>query len=71
MEFEDAAKLLMASFNSTIKANLPVGLPLDLQKYNKDSLEIRHETVRGQGFLLSGKLVRMGRRHQANLYAVA
>lgn len=30
MSFEDAAKLLMVSFDSTLKANLSVGMPLDL-----------------------------------------
>jgi putative proteasome-type protease len=30
MSFEDAVKLLMVSFDSTAKANLSVGLPLDL-----------------------------------------
>jgi len=35
-----AVKLLLVSFDSTIKANLSVGLPLDLQIYNKDSLQI-------------------------------
>ncbi len=38
MSFEDAAKLLMVSFDSTIKANLSVGLPLDLHLYDADSL---------------------------------
>jgi putative proteasome-type protease len=37
MSFEDAVKLLLVSFDSTIKANLSVGLPLDLHVY-----EIRH-----------------------------
>ena len=37
MSFEDAAKLLMVSFDSTLKANLSVGLPLDLQVYEADS----------------------------------
>ena len=37
MAFEDALKLLMVSFDSTIKANLSVGLPLDLQVYKRDS----------------------------------
>ena len=37
MIFEDAIKLLMVSFDSTIKANLSVGLPLDLSIYIKDS----------------------------------
>ncbi|MGR3464049.1 peptidase [Limimaricola sp.] len=38
MSFEAAVKLLMVSFDSTIKANLSVGLPLDLQVYETDSL---------------------------------
>jgi putative proteasome-type protease len=33
-------KLLLVSFDSTIKANLSVGLPLDLQIYENDSLEL-------------------------------
>ncbi len=40
MSFEDTIKLLMVSFDSTIKANLSVGLPLDLQIYAKDSFEV-------------------------------
>ncbi len=39
MSFEDTVKLLMVSFDSTIKANLSVGLPLDLQIYEKDNFE--------------------------------
>jgi putative proteasome-type protease len=38
MSFEAAVKLLLVSFDSTIKANLSVGLPLDLEVYEKDSL---------------------------------
>lgn len=38
MSFDDAVKLLMVSFDSTIKANLSVGPPLDLQLYETDSL---------------------------------
>ncbi len=38
MSFEDAVKLLLVSFDSTLKANLSVGLPFDLQVYEKDSL---------------------------------
>ena len=41
MSFEDAVKLLMVSFDSTVKANLSVGLPLDLTVYETDSLELR------------------------------
>lgn len=39
MSFEDAVKLLLVSFDSTVKANLSVGLPLDLSIYATDSLE--------------------------------
>jgi len=38
MSFEAAVKLLLVSFDSTIKANLSVGLPLDLLIYDRDSL---------------------------------
>ena len=40
LSFEDAVKLLLVSFDSTIKANLSVGMPLDLQIYEKGSFEI-------------------------------
>ena len=37
MSFEAAVKLLLVSFDSTIKANLSVGPPLDMQLYETDS----------------------------------
>lgn len=37
MTFEDAIKLLMVSFDSTMKANLSVGPPLDMYIYRTDS----------------------------------
>lgn len=40
MSFEDAAKLLMVSFDSTIKANLSVGMPLDFQTYQTDEFKV-------------------------------
>ncbi|GAB1581793.1 peptidase [Phyllobacterium phragmitis] len=40
MTFEDAVKLLFVSFDSTLKSNLSVGLPLDLQLYEADSLKL-------------------------------
>jgi len=43
MSFEDAVKLLMVSFDSTLKANLSVGLPFDLQIYRTDTLEVGPE----------------------------
>ncbi len=43
MSFEDAVKLLMVSFDSTLKANLSVGLPFDLQIYETDSFKVGRE----------------------------
>jgi len=43
MSFEDAVKLLMVSFDSTLKANLSVGLPLDLLVIGKDKFKPLHE----------------------------
>ncbi|NTZ42840.1 proteasome-type protease [Altererythrobacter sp. SALINAS58] len=43
MSFEDAVKLLMVSFDSTLKANLSVGLPLDLMVIGRDRFEPAHE----------------------------
>jgi putative proteasome-type protease len=43
MSFEDAVKLLMVSFDSTIKANLSVGLPLDLLVIGRDEFAATHE----------------------------
>ena len=42
MSFEAAVKLLAVSFDSTIKANLSVGLPLDLQLYEEGTLTLGH-----------------------------
>lgn len=44
MSFEDATKLLMVSFDSTLKANLSVGLPLDLLVIGKDHFGPTHES---------------------------
>ena len=40
MPFAEAVKLLMVSFDSTIRANLSVGTPLDLQIVDKDALRL-------------------------------
>jgi putative proteasome-type protease len=40
MSFAETAKLLMVSFDSTLKSNLSVGLPLDLMFYEKDSYKV-------------------------------
>lgn len=44
MSFAEAAKLLMVSFNSTLKANLSVGLPFDLQVVPTGACRIGFET---------------------------
>lgn len=43
MSFESAVKLLMVSFDSTLKANLSVGLPLDLLVVERDRFDPLHE----------------------------
>ncbi|MEH6827848.1 peptidase [Parasphingorhabdus sp.] len=43
MTFENAVKLLLVSFDSTIRANLAVDLPLDLQVYEADSFAITQQ----------------------------
>ena len=43
MSMEDAVKLMMVSFDSTLKANLSVGLPLDLLVIDRDSFAATHE----------------------------
>jgi putative proteasome-type protease len=43
MSFEDAIKLLMVSFDSTLKANLSVGMPLDLMVIARDTFAPLHE----------------------------
>lgn len=43
LTFEDAVKLLCLSFDSTIKANLSVGMPLDVQVIETDRLDLLHQ----------------------------
>jgi len=40
MSLGQAAKLLLLSFDSTIRSNLSVGLPIDILVYNRDSLKL-------------------------------
>ena len=37
----DATKCILVSFDSTMRSNLSVGMPIDLVCYERDSLEIR------------------------------
>jgi putative proteasome-type protease len=43
LSFEDAVKLLMVSFDSTLKANLSVGLPLDMLVIERDTFAPTHQ----------------------------
>ena len=43
LSFEETAKLLLVSFDSTVKSNLSVGLPLDLLCYPADSFKVGHQ----------------------------
>ena len=43
MSFEEAVKLLLVSFDSTIKSNLSVGLPIDVQFQARDARAVTHE----------------------------
>ncbi|MDA7425623.1 proteasome-type protease [Thalassococcus lentus] len=40
MSFKEAMKLLLVSFDSTVKANLSVGAPFDFHLYEKDTMKI-------------------------------
>ena len=37
---EDATKCVLVSFDSTMRSNLSVGMPIDLLCYDRDSLEV-------------------------------
>jgi len=41
MRLGEAAKLILLSFDSTLRSNLSVGMPIDLLIYERDSLDIR------------------------------
>jgi putative proteasome-type protease len=38
---DDAAQCVLVSFDSTMRSNLSVGMPIDLICYERDSLEVR------------------------------
>jgi putative proteasome-type protease len=41
ISLNDAAKCVLVSFDSTMRSNLSVGMPIDLICYEKDSLQVR------------------------------
>jgi putative proteasome-type protease len=58
-EFDDAVKCALVSFDSTIKSNLSVGLPIDLALVEKDKfgLKLKHRFDADDAYL---KTVRIG-----------
>lgn len=43
MRLGEAAKLILLSFDSTLRSNLSVGMPLDILIYERDSLDVKRE----------------------------
>ena len=43
MRLGDAAKLMLLSFDSTMRSNLSVGMPIDILIYERDSLDVRRQ----------------------------
>lgn len=43
MRLGEAAKLMLLSFDSTLRSNLSVGMPLDLAIYERDTLDVTRE----------------------------
>jgi putative proteasome-type protease len=48
MRLGEAAKLILLSFDSTLRSNLSVGMPIDLLIYERDTLDVRREKRIGQ-----------------------
>jgi putative proteasome-type protease len=45
----DATKCVLVSFDSTMRSNLSVGMPIDLVQYDKDELKLNHRRRFDQG----------------------
>ena len=43
MRLGEAAKLMLLSFDSTLRSNLSVGMPIDILLYERDTLDVRRE----------------------------
>ena len=43
MRLGEAAKLMLLSFNSTLRSNLSVGMPIDVLIYERDTLNVTRE----------------------------
>ena len=53
MPIDQAAKLVLISFDSTMRSNLSVGMPIDLLCYEKDSFAVQHlrRLTEGDGYM--------------------
>jgi len=53
MPIDQAAKLVLISFDSTMRSNLSVGMPIDLLTYEKDSFAVQHmrRLTEGDGYM--------------------
>jgi len=53
MPIDQAAKLVLISFDSTMRSNLSVGMPIDLLCYEKDSFAVKHlrRLTDGDGYM--------------------
>ena len=43
MRLGEAAKLILLSYDSTLRSNLSVGMPIDILVYERDSLDVKRE----------------------------
>jgi putative proteasome-type protease len=43
MRLGEAAKLILLSYDSTLRSNLSVGMPIDILLYERDTLDVRRE----------------------------
>ena len=48
MRLGEAAKLILLSYDSTLRSNLSVGMPIDILVYERDSLDVTRERRIGQ-----------------------
>ena len=68
MSMEDAVKLLMVSFDSTLKANLSVGLPLDLQVIERNGFKPKHNIASRMTIRTSRRSLRAGATRSKTLF---
>jgi predicted proteasome-type protease len=65
LDFEQAVKLLMVSFDSTVAANLSVGLPFDLMVIERDTFAPLHQRRIAPTIPISRRFPQVGARRCA------